>query len=130
MRGKTQRQFDISLPFVFLLHDAHDVAGENLQSTTMTSTTSTSLGSSEITETVSSSMNTEEVSATDFMDALQHGAIVAVTPMELALSAQLGYRWLHFSFVWFMRNNISQVKWNFFLIDVKTREKFFLNLDI
>ncbi|XP_070171699.1 uncharacterized protein [Polyergus mexicanus] len=63
---------------------------ENLQSMTMTSTTSTSLGSSEITETVSSSMNTEEVSATDFMDALQHGTIVAVTPVELALSAQLG----------------------------------------
>lgn len=36
-------------------------------------------------------MNTEEVSEADFMDALQHGTIVAMTPVELALSAQLGY---------------------------------------
>ncbi|KAL6439649.1 hypothetical protein ACFW04_004024 [Cataglyphis niger] len=65
----------------------------------MTSTTSTSLGDSEITETVSSSMNTDEVSATEFMDALQHGTIVAMelAPMELALSAQLGYYTFHFS---------------------------------
>ncbi|XP_072765920.1 uncharacterized protein [Anoplolepis gracilipes] len=65
---------------------------ETLQSMTMTSTTSTSHESSEITETVSSSMNTEEVSEADFMDALQHGTLVVpiVTPMELALSAQLG----------------------------------------
>lgn len=68
--------------------DAH-VAGENLQSTTMT-TTSTSFGS-EITDTVSNSMNTEEVSDADFTDTLQRGTIVAVTPMGLAFSAQLGY---------------------------------------
>lgn len=36
-------------------------------------------------------MNTEEMSDVDFMDALQHGTVVAVAPMELALSAQLGY---------------------------------------
>ncbi|KYQ58091.1 hypothetical protein ALC60_03143 [Trachymyrmex zeteki] len=62
---------------------------ENLQSTTMTSTTSTSFGS-EITDTVSNSMNTEEVSDADFTNALQRGTIVAVAPMGLAFSAQLG----------------------------------------
>lgn len=51
-------------------------------------------------------MNTEEVSEPDFMDALQHGIIVA-TPVELALSAQLGYRWFHFSLFSFEENNIS-----------------------
>ncbi|XP_025073602.1 uncharacterized protein LOC112552484 [Pogonomyrmex barbatus] len=55
----------------------------------MTSTTSTSFGS-EMTETVSNSMNTEEVSDVDFTDILQRGTIVAVAPMELAFSAQLG----------------------------------------
>lgn len=52
-------------------------------------------------------MNTEEVSEADFMDALQHGTIVAMTPVELALSAQLGYRWFHFSLFSFKENNIS-----------------------
>ncbi|XP_067215093.1 uncharacterized protein [Linepithema humile] len=62
---------------------------ENLRSTTVTSTASTSLGS-ELTETVSNSMNTEEVSDADFTDALQRGTIIALTPMELAFSTQLG----------------------------------------
>ncbi|KYN20639.1 PREDICTED: uncharacterized protein LOC108760495 [Trachymyrmex cornetzi] len=62
---------------------------ENLQSTTMTSTTSTSFGS-EITDTVSNSMNTEEVSDADFTDTLQRGTIVAVAPIGQAFSAQLG----------------------------------------
>lgn len=43
-------------------------------------------------------MNTEEVSEADFMDALQRGTIVAMAPMELTVSTQLGYRSLHFSF--------------------------------
>lgn len=43
-------------------------------------------------------MNTEEMSETDFMEALQRGTIVAMAPMELTLSAQLGYRSLNFSF--------------------------------
>lgn len=72
----------------FFLGDAR-VAGENLQSTTVTSTISTSFDS-EMTETVSSSMNTEEVSDTNFMDVLQRGTIIAVTP-RVALSVQLGY---------------------------------------
>lgn len=79
---------NVLLPSVFL-DDVH-VAGENLQSTTMTSTVSTSFGS-EITDTVSNSMNTEEVSDADFTDRLQRGTIVAVAPMELTFSAQLGY---------------------------------------
>ncbi|XP_011686502.1 PREDICTED: uncharacterized protein LOC105449194 [Wasmannia auropunctata] len=62
---------------------------ENLQSTTMTSTTSTSFGS-EITDIVSNSMNTEEVSDADFTDTLQRGTIVAMAPMELTFTAQLG----------------------------------------
>jgi len=66
------------------------VAGENPQSTTVTSSTSTSFDS-DMTETVSNSVNTEEVSDADFMDALQRGTIIAVTPMGVAFSAQLGY---------------------------------------
>jgi len=79
---------NVLLPSIFP-DDAH-VAGENLQSTTMTSTTSTSFGS-EMTDTVSNSMNTEEVSDADFTDTLQRGTIVAVAPMELTFTAQLGY---------------------------------------
>ncbi|EGI61591.1 hypothetical protein G5I_10155 [Acromyrmex echinatior] len=62
---------------------------ENLQSTTMTSTISTSFGS-EITDTVSNSMNTEEVSEADFTDTLQRGTIVAVAPIGQTFSTQLG----------------------------------------
>ncbi|XP_018407357.1 PREDICTED: uncharacterized protein LOC108783312 [Cyphomyrmex costatus] len=62
---------------------------ENLQSTIMTSTTSTSFGS-EITDTVSNSMNTEEVSDADFTNVLQRSTIVAVAPMGLTFSTQLG----------------------------------------
>lgn len=78
-------------------------------------------------------MNTDEVSATDFMDALQHGTIVAMelAPMELTLSAQLGYCWLHFSFFWFKRNNISQIKSIFFFNWRESKERqFFFYLDI
>lgn len=78
---------DVSLPFIFP-DDVH-VAGENFQSTTMTSTTSTSFGS-EITDIVSNSMNTEEVSDMDFTDTLQRTPILAVAPMEVTFSAQLG----------------------------------------
>jgi len=44
-----------------------------------------------MTDTVSNSMNIEEVSDADFTDTLQRGTIVAVAPMELTFSAQLGY---------------------------------------
>lgn len=68
-----------------------------------------------MTETVSNSMNTEEVSEADFMDALQRGTIVAMTPMELTLSTQLGYCSLCFSFfLGFKGNGISRVKLIFF----------------
>jgi len=73
----------------FFLGDVH-VAGENPQSTTVTSSTSTSFDS-DMTETVSNSVNTEEVSDADFMDALHRGTIIAVTPMGVAFSAHLGY---------------------------------------
>ncbi|XP_032687186.1 uncharacterized protein LOC116851655 isoform X2 [Odontomachus brunneus] len=60
---------------------------ENPRSTTVTSMTSTSLGS-EWTDTVSSSTNTEEVSEADFMSVLHRGTIIAVAPMTF--SAQFG----------------------------------------
>ncbi|EZA61068.1 hypothetical protein X777_08280 [Ooceraea biroi] len=63
-------------------------SSENPQSTTVTSSTSMSFDN-ETTETMSSSLNTEEASDTDLMDALQRGTI-AMIPMGVAFSAQLG----------------------------------------